>query len=420
MVLLAAILIITIAIQIFSALVAAEFIDQATSDGSMKQLMYLAVITLALSIAGKIVAVAETYVAEYVGWEATNALRIDMASHLLGLDARFHAAHSVGSLIERVDGDVSTLSRFFSRFIVNVIGNALLLAGVLYFLFNLEWRIGLGLTTFVLIALIVMMRIRAKATPYWAADRQASADFYGTLGEHLTGLEDIQTSGAANVVLHHNTRVTRLWLAATQRAQMMGYAMVASSQGLFALGLAFSLGLSAIMFREGLLTLGGVYLIFRFTEMLREPTEHIRNEVQDFQQADASMGRILELLQTTPGLVDGPGVALPTGPLSVGLDRVTFGYTEDRPVLRDVSVNIAPGRVLGVVGRTGSGKTTLTRLLPRFYDPQQGTVTIGDTDLRSVQRSAIRSRIGLVTQDVNVFNASIRDNVTLFDNNVSD
>src|SRR6185437_4157338 len=121
-------------------------------------------------------------------------------------------------------------------------------------------------------------------------------------------------------------------------AQMKGYTLVATSQGLFALGTAVAFALSAMLFRAGTLTIGTVYLIFQYTEMLRRPTEQIRNEVQDLQQADASMGRVEALLGTAPRLADGPGSALPPGPLAVELDGVWFGYTEDIPVLREVSL----------------------------------------------------------------------------------
>jgi ATP-binding cassette, subfamily B, bacterial len=212
----------------------------------------------------------------------------------------------------------------------------------------------------------------------------------------------------------------RSWLAVTRKAQMWGYGLGATSFGLFAFGTAAALALSAMLFRAGGLTIGAVYLIFQCTEMLVQPTEQIRKEVQDFQQADASISRIETLLATQPSLVDGPGGALPPGPLSVELDGVSFSYAEDALVLRDVSVRLEPGRVLGVVGRTGSGKTTLTRLLLRFYDPLAGVVRLGGIDLRTVRLAVVRARIGLVTQEVQLFQASVRDNLTLFDNSVSD
>jgi len=418
--LLAVILCGTIAMQVGTPLVASRFIDRATTGGALSELIFLALLTMGLALVGQAMAVAETYVAEHVSWAATNALRADLLAHLLRLDATFHTAHTPGELIERTDGDVATLARFFSRFVVSILGNGVLIVGVLGLLAYVDWRIGLGLSIFVVLALIAMLRIRAAATPVWAAERQASADFYGFLGEYLSGLEDVRSSGAGAFVLRRCAEVMRSWLAVTRKAQMRGYALVATSQGLFALGTIVAFALSAVLFWDGTLTIGTVYLIFRYTEMLRQPTEQIRNEVQDLQQADASIGRIEALLRTVPRLVDGPGVTLPPGPLAVELDSVSFGYAQDALVLRDVSVCVEPGRVLGVVGRTGSGKTTLTRLLPRFYDPLGGAVRLGGVDLRAVRLAAVRARIGLVTQDVHLFNASVRDNLTLFDGGVPD
>jgi ATP-binding cassette, subfamily B, bacterial len=391
----------TIAVQIAAPLVAARFIDAAVGGGALRTLVGLALLTA-------------------TSWTATNALRADLLAHLLRLDASFHTAHRPGELIERADGDVATLARFFSRFVVYILGNGLLLLGTIALLAILDWRVGLGLSAFVGLALVAMLRIRRAATPSWAAERAATADFYGFLGEYLAGLEDVRSSGAGAFVLRRCAEVMRAWLAATRRAQLRGYALIATSQGLFALGTVAAFALSGLLYRGGALTIGAVYLIFQYTEGLRRPIEQIRNEVQDFQQADASIGRIEELLGVRPRLVDGPGDALPPGPLAVELDGVTFGYAEGSPVLRDISVRLEPGRVLGIVGRTGSGKTTLTRLLPRFYDPWAGAVRLGGVDLRSVRLAAVRARIGLVTQEVQLFAASVRDNLTLFDATVPD
>ena len=415
---LASILVLTIAAQIVTPLVAGRFIDRAIEGAAMRELAWLATLTILLALLTQGVAIAETWVAEFVGWEATNTLRTDLAAHLLKLDASFHNAHTQGELIERVDGDVANLARFFSRFAISLLGNIVLIAGVLVLLVVVDWRIGLGLSAFVAVALIAMLRIRRQATPLWTRERQASADFYGFLGEYLGGLEDVRSNRAKGFVLRRCAELMRAWLAVSIRAQMWGYGLVATSQGLFGVGIAFALAMSAVLYRDNTLTLGTVYLVFRYTQMLRQPTEQIRNEVQDLQQADASLMRIEELLATEPVMQEGRGVSLPTGPLPVEFEHVTFAYNAGQPVLQDVTVSLAPGRVLGVIGRTGSGKTTLTRLLPRFLDPDSGVVRLGGIDVRDVQFDAVRSRIGMVTQDVHLFQASLRDNLTLFDDSV--
>ncbi|MDQ2652310.1 MAG: ABC transporter ATP-binding protein/permease [Chloroflexota bacterium] len=418
--LLAASLAATLAVQLATPLVASRFLDAAVGTAPLDALLALAGLTMLLAVIGQGIAIAETWVAERLSWSVTNALRENLARRLLHLDDAFHHAYTPGALLERVDGDVGTLARLFSRFTVYVVGNGLLMAGILGLLSTLDWRIGLGLTLFTAIALAVMLWLRADATPYSAAERQATAEFYGFLGEYLAGLEDIQASGARGFVLRRCAELMRHWLRANLRAQMRGYGMVAVSQGLFGLGMAFALGLSALLYRDGALTIGAVFLVFRYTEMLRQPTEQIRNEVQDLQQAGASLGRIESLLAERSRITDGQGEHLPPGPLAVDLDDVWFGYESGVPVLRGVTLRLERQRVLGIMGRTGSGKSTLTRLLPRFYDPDAGSVRLGGVDVRDVTIAAVRSRVGLVTQEAHLFGASVRDNLTLFDDNVPD
>ncbi|GCE15629.1 ABC transporter ATP-binding protein [Tengunoibacter tsumagoiensis] len=420
MLLLAFILCCTIGVQVITPLVASIFIDQAIAGAALSNLVWLAVLTMVLALLGQGLTIAETYVAEQVSWTATNALRADLVAHLLRLDAAFHTAHTPGELIERVDGDVATLARFFSRFVVSVLGNVLLLLGVIALLSYVDWRIGLVMSAFVGTAFLSILWIRAIATPSWTADRQANADFFGFLSEYLAGLQDIRSSGATEFVLRRCAEVMRSWLRIKRKAQMWGYGMTAISLGLFALGTVAAFAVSAVLFKTGMVTIGTVYLIFQCTNMLRQPTEQIRKEIQELQQADASIVRIEALLRKVPRVIDGPGRALPPGPLGVELDNVSFGYTEDAQILRNISVSLAPGRVLGIVGHTGSGKTTLTRLLMRFSDPLTGSVRLGGVDLRSVQLRAVRSRIALVTQEVQLFHASVRDNLTLFDERIPD
>ncbi|MGB3328124.1 MAG: ABC transporter ATP-binding protein [Thermomicrobiales bacterium] len=412
--LLALILLATIAVQVATPIVAARFIDRATAAAPLDDLIRLAILTIVLALAGQILAVSATGMAERVGWDATNALRIDLATHLLRLDRTFHSAHTQGDLIERVDGDVRTLARFFSSFVVGLAGNALLLLAMLGVLWSVDWQIGLALTGFTAIALITMLRIRTRATRDWAADRQASADFYGFLGEYLAGLEDVRSSGARAFVIRRSAMLMRAWLRTTTRAQLWSYTMIASSQGIFTLGLAAALGLAALRFHSGAISLGGVFLVFRLTDMLHGPTEQLRDEVQDFQQADASLSRVQSLLAERPRILDGHTATLPPGRLDVVLDGVSFAYPDGKPVLQDVSITIPAGRKLGIVGRTGSGKTTLTTLIPRFHDPTAVVVRLGGVDIREVTLSGLRQRIGVVNQDVQILDASLRDNLTLF------
>ncbi len=168
------------------------------------------------------------------------------------------------------------------------------------------------------------------------------------------------------------------------------------------------------------ITIGTVYIIFYYTNLIIQPMEQIRSQLQDLQGAGAGIQRVQELLLTQTALKDGSSTQLPAGALSVAFDDVTFGYTAGEAVLHGVSFQIQAGNVLGVLGRTGSGKTTLARLLLRLYDPQKGEVRIGGVPVREERLHDLRQHIGLVTQDVQLFHASVRDNLTFFNPAIPD
>ena len=144
-------------------------------------------------------------------------------------------------------------------------------------------------------------------------------------------------------------------------------------------------------------------------------------QLDDLQQATASIARVQQLFATEPQVVDAQRpVLLPNGPLSVELDAVSFAYPDDELVLREVSALVPAGATLGLLGRTGSGKTTLTRLLLRLYDPTAGSARLGGVDLRGVANADLRARVAIVTQDIQLFSATVRDNLTFFDATIAD
>jgi ATP-binding cassette subfamily B protein len=189
---------------------------------------------------------------------------------------------------------------------------------------------------------------------------------------------------------------------------------------LFAIGDAIALGLGVYLFQAGAITLGTVYLFFQYTEILRDPLEQITQQMQELQKATASIGRVEALLREERTMIDGDGAPIRRGPLSVEFDDVTFAYGEKGAVLNDIVFRLEPGTHLGLLGRTGSGKSTLTRLLFRLYDPTVGAVRVGEADTRHTTLADLRNRIGMVTQEVQLFHATLRDNLTFFDRSISD
>ena len=419
-IMLALLLLGSIGLQLANPQILKRFLDQATAGAADATLATAAVIFMVVAVLQQVLTVGATYFSENVAWGATNELRTDLLQHCLGLDQSFHKTRTPGELIERIDGDVTALANFFSQLVIQILGNGLLLIGVLIVLWSIDWRIGLVLTGFSLLTMVVMSRVQRWVVGDWKVARQVSAELYGYLEERMAGTEDIRSSGAQAYSMHGLYRRLAAQLRAEWRARLKGRTTWVAANMLFACATATTYLLGATLFHAGEATIGTIYLVVFYTGLLIRPIQTISQQAEDLQKASAGIARVEELLQVTTKLPDEASHALPLGALPVRYADVTFGYDDDVAVLRDVSFDLVPGRVLGLLGRTGSGKTTLTRLLYRLYDPQQGSVEVGGADVRNVGLHELRRRVGVVTQDVQLFNASIRDNLTFFDRSIDD
>ena len=396
------------------------FIDTAEAGGTTRSLIIAGVAFFAIAALGQVVMLVNTYLGQDVGWRATNQMRGDLAHHCLQLDMSFHHEHTPGEMVERVDGDTAALSNFFSEFIVQVMGSLLLLGGILIVLTFEDWRIGIPLTGFVVVAIVVFNLTRNIAVPVYAAEREGYSRLFGFLEERLTGIEDLRTNGGIDYTMDRFYDVNRDVYGRAVKAHVMGEVLQTIGGVLFALGIALTMGMSIYLFQIDAFTIGTVYLVIHYTAMLRDPLIMISRQINELQRATAGLKRIEELYRITPSIADGTETLPTSGAIGIEFDNVTFGYTEDESVLKDVSFHLTPGRSLGLLGRTGSGKTTITRLLFRLYEINNGQIRVGSKPIEEIRLDDLRNRIGMVTQDVQLFNATVRENLTLFDARIPD
>ena len=402
------------------------FIDGAMEGMPIPQLQRMALLFLGIALGHQLLAAVATYVAADVGWTATNQLRGELAGHVLDLDMAFHTARTPGEMIERIDGDVTALSNFFSQFSVRVFGGLLLLLGILVLLWIENPWVGLALTTFTLLELAVLGWTRRVGVPASAAEREVNARLFGFIEERLGGIEDLRANGAGRHTMYRFGSVMRDFYRGTRKAWMMRSLVWLTSYGLFVISSAVLLASAILLVSSGRVSLGTGYMIFQYLLMLQTPIDQITQQMQELQKAAASIGRVRDLLSLEPAPSPQRRLALPAGPLAVEFADVSFAY-DDGPegepptgTLEGVSFRLPPGKVLGLLGRTGSGKTTMTRLLFRLYRPTSGTVRVGGVDLSDADPESLRARIGLVTQEVQLFQASVRDNLTFFRRDVGD
>lgn len=418
---LAALLLLGIGVQVVSPQLIGAFVDNAMHGAPLNDLIALALLFLAASIAQQVLIVAATYFSERVAWTATNGLRADLALHCLSLDAVFHEHHTPGELIERVDGDVTAVASFFSQFVIQVIGNVLLLIGILVMLWTFDLRVGAVLTVFAVVSLAALLAARQVAVPFWVRFREASARLFGFIEERLNGLEDLRALGAEAHVLNGLGKHTFSRKRAASLARLISSVPYSLPIVVSGVGIALSFGMSVWLVGAGLLSIGAAFTLYFYTRLLFLPLTRISNQVEEFQRASAGIVRIQQVRAWRSTIAD-PSQPLhiaQQGPLSVEFDRVDFAYRADEPVLQQVSFRVPAGTSMGIVGRTGAGKTTITRLVVRQWDVDAGSVCVGGVDVRHVDLATLRQRIGVVAQEPHVFIASVRDNVTLFNSGIS-
>jgi ATP-binding cassette subfamily B protein len=427
-----------IALQLISPQIIGYFLDATQTGAATPALVAAALLFMVVSMARHGVTLATVAVSLDVGWQATNALRRDLLHHVLRLDLAFHKTHTPGELVERVDGDVVALGTFFAEFLVRVAANLLLIGGILLLVARTNALAGAALLLYVGVTGLALLLVQRIGAARWHAARAAWADQMGFIEEHYAGAEDLRGVGAEPFVLQRLYGLMRR-LTETARAGWMAQALAGSlTSALHVIGYGLGLALGAWLYTRGEITIGAAFLLVAYVGMLAAPLDALRGQGDILQQATAGAQRVNRLFDLKPPVDPLPAAAatppLPPGPLALACAQVSFAY-DDHAValpavdgehaaaprtLHDITLHLDAGRVLGVLGRTGSGKSTLTRLLCRLYDPSAGNITLAGVDLRRLPLSALRSRVGVVTQDVQLFQATLRDNITFFDRTTPD
>ncbi|MDX3232188.1 ABC transporter ATP-binding protein [Streptomyces sp. ME19-01-6] len=412
----AALLALTITAATALPLAAPQFtrrlVDGASAGDDTRTLTLTALAYLALAVAGQGARTVTAWLAGKAAWDGTNRLREHLAEHTLGLDLAFHGRHTPGELIERVDGDVSAIADFVVAFLLDVVAGVLLLCGVIAVVCAVDPRIGVALLAYCALIGLGMVHAQRLAVPSATRARAAGAALFGFLEERLAGAEDLRANGAGEHTVRRFHQASAVLWRTGRRASAVGSAVLAATSVAFATGTALMAGLS------GTLSIGTAVLLFQYTLMVRTPFERLIDQLRHYQTALAGVVRIGDLLAERRTLtLLAPAKELPaSGPLRLELDGVDFAYDREdgEQVLRGITLTLAPGETLGLVGRSGSGKTTIARLVARLYHPTAGAVRVGGLDLSEVDTASLRDRVAVVTQDVQLFAADVRDNLTLF------
>jgi ABC-type multidrug transport system fused ATPase/permease subunit len=410
----------SIAATILIPQITREFVDGAASGAELDRLFWLAVMFLSAAVAAQLFSIGGTWLGEIVAWNATNKLRIDLAEHCLNLDMAFHKDKTPGEMIERLDEDITSLARFFSQLVVLVGSNLLLVVGIIVMFLMESQMLGLVFAAFATIAIVVLNQLREIAIPHEVKRRKILADLFGFLEERLSGTEDIRANGAVDHVISGLFGIHSDLLVQWREVQLRYWALGTVSQSVITGGYCLALICGFYLYRDNAITIGTAFLIVQYMHILSRPLRQLSSQVEQLQGVGASVERIAELVDQRSALPTGDRQLSADNAMSLQFDHVQFSYEPEVLVLADVSFEVQAGSVLGVLGRTGSGKTTLTRLLCRLYDVNAGNINLNGVNVREISKSCLTDSIAMVTQDVQLFQASIRDNLTFFNHDISD
>jgi ATP-binding cassette subfamily B protein len=414
------------ALALAGPLVVRAIVDRASDGAPTATFVVLALGFLAIAVVTQVIGVVVIRYATVTAWGTTNELRLRMTRHVLGLDHEFHRTHTPGELIQRVDGDVTSVSDFLSRVVPQAVGGVLLISGMLGVLTVLDWRLGLGMLVYLCVVVAALLAMRHRAISEASEEMGALAQLYGGIEERLTASEDLRANGAGVHAMWRFVEDSSGMLRSSVRRQRAFIRLWWVVQSSVTIGSLLALVVSATLVANGVISLGTGFLLFQYVLVISRPLEDLVQQLETVQKANGAMVRVLDLLEVEATILDEGTMSPPPGALGVSCRDVSFGYGDidddgaHQMILRDIDLDVAPGRSVGVVGRTGSGKTTLSRLLLRLVEPTAGTVTLGGVPMADIALSELRRRVALVPQEVELFEGSIRDNVTLFDDEPSD
>ncbi|MCM3393133.1 ABC transporter ATP-binding protein [Cytobacillus oceanisediminis] len=410
-------------LQLWTPQLLKDFIDSIKAMDDKSPLIKIGMIYVGASIGIQLISIGSTFLGEKIGWSATNNLRRDLIKHCISLDIEFHKQIKPGELVERIDGDTNQLANFFSQFIVSTVNNILLIIGILIMLFIEGWLIGSCLTIFVIISFFIISKIRNFAVPFWVKVREIRTEYFGKVTEFLEGIEALKANRVTQYAIDKTNNVIKKWLPIRLKAQLASITLWMSIVFIFALGNAIALLVSTYLWSLDQITIGTIYMIFFYTELLRQPIEQIRLQIDNLQSADASIKRINELLNYSSSIKKEKGdISLNSPNKGIKFDGVYFKYNSKikANVLHDINFEVNTGETLAIIGDSGSGKTTITKLLFRFYDPLKGNIYLDGQNIRSLALSDLRKRIAWVSQDIELLNTTVRNNITLFNKGIND
>jgi ABC-type multidrug transport system fused ATPase/permease subunit len=369
--------------------------------------------TLAVALVGAIASYVDNYYTTSVGQWVANDLRLRVYEHLHRLSLRYYDHAKTGTLVSTITSDVATIQDFASSSTLDIAIDLITILFMVGLMLWLDWDFTLIAVAFTPVLLVFVFHFKKAVKEATRAVRARQSEVLSIVQRGLGSIRVAKAFGRQDLEMAHLEAASHATVAAALRARQIKSLMSPVVSVVVAICTAIVLWKGTSLIVAGTMTAGALTVYLAYLKQFFKPVKDLASMTSTVAQTTVAMERIEAILSADEVIGERAGAVDPGRVRgAITFDRVSFGYNKDEPVLHEVSFAIEPGQVVGIVGSTGSGKSTVLGLLPRFYDPLFGHVRIDGIDVADYQLAALRSQIGFVLQDTMLFPGTIRDNIS--------
>ena len=387
-------------------------IDDGVLEGDRDTLALAVVAFVAAGLAAFALSAFQTYFTGWVGERALADLRIRLFRHLQRLSLGFYERNRTGATVSRITNDVEALDQLLTDGLSSLVQNTLLLAGTAVVLFLLDWR--LALATLIVLPLMAGATawFRVRSNRAYRRVRERLGLVTATLAEDISGMRVVQSFTREPASQTTFRGVNEAYRSANHETVVLNGLYFPAVDVLSSVATAIVLGFGGWLVLDGSLSVGTLFAFALYLSNFFDPVQQLSQLYNTFLSATAALDRIISVLDEEPEVVDAPDAGeLPRIDGHVRFEHVRFGYSDLPDVLHGLDLDIPPGTTVALVGHTGAGKSTIAKLLARFYDPREGRITIDGHDLRDFTQASLRRQLGIVPQEGFLFSGSVAENI---------
>src|ERR671938_606218 len=354
----------------------------------------------------------QTYLTGWVGERMLADLRNKLFAHLQRLSLGFFERNRAGVIISRLTNDVEALDQLVTDGVTTLVQSTLTLAGTAVLLFVLDWRLALATLAVIPVMSVGTVLFRIYSSRAYAAVRERLGLLTATLAEDIAGMRVVQAFTRETRNIEHFREVAERYRDANMQTVVLNALYFPFVDLISSVALAVVLGYGGHLYFGGVLTLGTLFAFMLYVQNFFDPVQQLSQLYSTFLSATAALDKIMDVLDEEPEVVDKPGAReLPPVEGHVRFDHVRFGYGDGPEVLPDLDLDVPAGTTVALVGHTGAGKSTIAKLLARFYDPTAGRILIDGVDLRRVTQASLRRQLGIVPQEGFLFAGTVAENI---------